>query len=194
MEELNIDELDVRWNFNFQITLADRHNIWPNESVTLTSESTYEDAEIKVLEQLLKRYPGCSNIEIRDWGKKVITPTWIQSKMKLWREGLLGEFEGEWGFPKSYTEFHTALARRSLDELTKVGYVVHSEFIQSDGWGDGFNVVHAIVENKRGHLFKLKWSDTNQGWMRCYPNHCGAGYFDYNKMVDWHEEYKSSGI
>jgi hypothetical protein len=81
-------------------------------------------------------------------------PDEIENKMKAWRNGLAP-------FPKEYIEFHKGLAEKALLGLKAEGYVVHREYMDSDGWADGMRVLFVIAE-KDGEVMKLHWHDGNQ--------------------------------
>jgi len=69
--------------------------------------------------------------------------------------------------PKVFIDWHRKLAE---DELTAIcsysGAKVHNQWMQEDGWFDGFQALHAIIETQKEKLIKIKWNDGNQCFMR----------------------------
>ena len=69
--------------------------------------------------------------------------------------------------PESYIQFHQRLAE---DELTAIcsfsGAKIHNEWMEDDGWLDGFECLHAVIETVAGRLLKVKYHDGNQAFMR----------------------------
>ena len=81
-------------------------------------------------------------------------------------------FNGCHEAPETYIAFHRQLAE---DELTAVCSFsetkIHNEWMESDGWGDGFKTLHAVIETVGGRLLKIKYDDSSQAFMR----KCGGG-------------------
>ena len=77
------------------------------------------------------------------------------------------DFVQGWGSPKGYISFHRRLAE---DELTAIcsfsGAKIHNEWMEDDGWFDGFKTLHAVIETVAGRLLKIKYHDGNQAFMR----------------------------
>ena len=77
------------------------------------------------------------------------------------------DFVEGWGSPKGYISFHRRLAE---DELTAIcsfsGAKIHNEWMEDDGWFDGFKTLHAVIETVAGRLLKVKYHDGNQAFMR----------------------------
>lgn len=90
------------------------------------------------------------------------TPKELEEKMKLWRKGLVP-------LPQDYIAFHESAARKSI-ENDFAGYTVHKTFMDNDGWGDGMQFLHAIIEDKKtGKLEKIKWADGGNWYIDCHP-------------------------
>lgn len=77
------------------------------------------------------------------------------------------DFVQGWGAPDGYISFHRRLAE---DELTAIcsfsGAKIHNEWMEDDGWFDGFKTLHAVIETVAGRLLKVKYHDGNQAFMR----------------------------
>ena len=77
------------------------------------------------------------------------------------------DFVQGWGAPDGYISFHRRLAE---DELTAIcsfsGAKIHNEWMEDDGWFDGFKTLHAVIETVAGRLLKIKYHDGNQAFMR----------------------------
>ena len=91
----------------------------------------------------------------------VKVPEHLGKLMSQWRNGFIA-------FPQEYIQWHKEQAEASL-KTEFADYIIHHQFLADDVWADGFQVVHAIVEDKHHRLFKVKWSD-NQHW---YVERCG---------------------
>lgn len=69
--------------------------------------------------------------------------------------------------PQGYIDFHRRLAE---DELTAIcsfsGAKIHNEWMESDGWFDGFKTLHAVIETVAGRLLKVKYHDSSQSFVR----------------------------
>ena len=80
--------------------------------------------------------------------------------------GVRDDFVKGWGY-KGYISFHRRLAE---DELTAIcsfsGAKIHNEWMEDDGWLDGFKTLHAVIETVAGRLLKIKYHDGNQAFMR----------------------------
>ena len=92
-------------------------------------------------------------------------PAHVTKNMSLWRMGI-------GGMPQSYIVFHRDCARLELTRLQdKYSLRVHGDpTLVSDGWMDGMRVLQAVVETPTGKLLKLKWHDSNQGFMAKSPS------------------------
>lgn len=88
-------------------------------------------------------------------------PAELEKKMKLWREGHIA-------MPKEYIEFHEKEAKKSL-ESDLAGFTIHRVYQAGDGWGDGMQFTHVIIEDKNGELSKIKWSDSGH-WYKHMPS------------------------
>ena len=81
-------------------------------------------------------------------------------------QGVKDDFVEGWGY-KGYISFHRRLAE---DELTAIcsfsGAKIHNEWMEDDGWLDGFKTLHAVIETVAGRLLKIKYHDGNQAFMR----------------------------
>ena len=81
-------------------------------------------------------------------------------------QGVRDDFVEGWGY-KGYISFHRRLAE---DELTAIcsfsGAKIHNEWMEDDGWFDGFKTLHAVIETVAGRLLKIKYHDGNQAFMR----------------------------
>jgi hypothetical protein len=85
-------------------------------------------------------------------------PVEIEREMSLWRKGL--------GDCIKFVAYHRKLAEEHLAELQDNYTIkVHNTYMDYDGAGDGVQFLHAIVETPKGKLMKLKWHDSNQGFM-----------------------------
>ncbi len=77
------------------------------------------------------------------------------------------EFQASPVTPKAFIDWHR---KRAEDELTAIcsysGAKVHNQWMQEDGWFDGFQVLFAIIETQKEKLIKIKWNDGNQCFMR----------------------------
>jgi len=107
---------------------------------------------------------------VREKEMKRELPEDIKRDMRLWREGFTA-------MPKSYIAFHQELAMAGLKELEDKGIEIHRTYMNDDGWLDGMNVLHVIAELVDDTLVKLKWSDSNQGWMKKCPS---GGWASFN--------------
>tara|TARA_Y100000034_G_scaffold119139_1_gene160597 strand:- start:400 stop:831 length:432 start_codon:yes stop_codon:yes gene_type:complete len=80
---------------------------------------------------------------------------------------IKAEFQASPVAPKSFIDWHR---KRAEDELTAIcsysGAKVHNQWMQDDGWFDGFQALHAIVETQKEKLIKIKWNDGTQCFMR----------------------------
>lgn len=95
-------------------------------------------------------------------------PKNIATKMDSWRSGFVP-------MPLEYIIWHEDLAATVLEQLKNDhGIIVHSTQMLDDGWLDGMKSLHAVIETKSGKLMKLKYSDSNQGFMQVYQSG-GAG-------------------
>ena len=43
---------------------------------------------------------------------------------------------------------------------------IHNEWMEGDGWGDGFKTLHAVIETVAGRLLKINYHDGNQEFKR----------------------------
>ena len=85
-------------------------------------------------------------------------PEAIAREMNLWDKGF--------GDCQKFMAWHKDLAEKHLAGLIgQYGIKVHNQYMDFDGWGDGVQFLHAIVETPSGKLLKLKWHDSNQGFM-----------------------------
>ncbi len=92
-------------------------------------------------------------------------PSEIESQMSNWRNGLAK-------FPKEYIQFQKESAEKEIPTLlSKLGcHKVVTTYMENDGWFDGMEFLHVIVENlKTGVVSKVKFAD-NQEW---YMHGCG---------------------
>lgn len=98
---------------------------------------------------------------------RIEVPAAIEKKMKAWRGG--------WGeFPQEYIQWQKEQAETvGLPAIKKAGYTIHSQQLVNDGWGDGMRFLQVVIEDKRGNLAKLKWSD-QQTWFKHNAN--GGGW------------------
>jgi hypothetical protein len=68
--------------------------------------------------------------------------------------------------PTSYIAWQKGLAQEERVRLEReFGLVVHAERTVPSGWLDGFQEVELIAETRSGQLLKLRWHDSNQGFM-----------------------------
>lgn len=91
-------------------------------------------------------------------------PADIADRMSWFRMGCIP-------LPRTYINFHRTLAESAVEALAGEGYVIHDRSMKADGWLDGMMLLHVTIE-RDGKQLTLKWSDANQGWMRC---HTGGG-------------------
>tara|TARA_Y100000296_G_C5023256_1_gene180943 strand:+ start:216 stop:626 length:411 start_codon:yes stop_codon:yes gene_type:complete len=69
--------------------------------------------------------------------------------------------------PQAFIDWHRKLAEDELTALCSFsGAKVHNQWLQEDGWFDGFKSLHAIIETQAEKLIKIKWNDGNQCFMR----------------------------
>lgn len=103
-------------------------------------------------------------------------PKDIEKRMKQYRATLSR-------VPKEYIEFHKQIAQEVIAALaTQYKFRVVETLMKNAGWFDGMVEMQVIVETKSGKLVKLVYNDSNQGFMRKYENHGGAGSFDPNEL------------
>jgi hypothetical protein len=89
--------------------------------------------------------------------------------MSLFRKGLTP-------MPISYIERHQRLAMTELEAIRGAfGIVVERTYLQTDGWFDGFQVLHVQAKTAGGRSFLLQWSDGSMAFMkRCDSGGWGA--------------------
>jgi len=93
----------------------------------------------------------------------VPVPDEVAKEMRLWRLGL--------GDCQKFMAFHKKLAEERLEILAKSYCLrVHNTYMCFDGWGDGVQFLHAVIETPKGKLMKLKWHEGNQGFMEKYKS------------------------
>jgi hypothetical protein len=81
-------------------------------------------------------------------------------------------FNGCHEAPETYIAFHRQLAENELTAVCSFSETkIHNEWMESDGWGDGFKTLHAVIETVGGRLLKIKYDDSSQAFMR----KCGGG-------------------
>ena len=72
--------------------------------------------------------------------------------------------------PQSFIDWHR---NRAEDELTAIcsysGAEIHNQWMQKDGWFDGFEALHAIIETEKERLLKVKWNEGTQSFMYKRP-------------------------
>tara|TARA_R110002073_G_scaffold277070_1_gene440996 strand:+ start:138 stop:611 length:474 start_codon:yes stop_codon:yes gene_type:complete len=82
------------------------------------------------------------------------------------------DFNGNRMAPEAYIAFHRRLAENELTAVCSFSEAkIHNEWMEGDGWGDGFKTLHAVIETVAGRLLKIKYHDGNQAFMR----KCGGG-------------------
>ena len=73
--------------------------------------------------------------------------------------------------PKSFIDWHRDRAETELTAIcSHSGAQVHNQWMQRDGWFDGFEALHAIIETQKNRLLKIKWQEGQQCFMRQAPN------------------------
>lgn len=50
------------------------------------------------------------------------------------------------------------------------GFTLYKTWEAGDGWMDSFKVVWAVVEDKRGNLYKLHWHEGNEEFFANLPS------------------------
>lgn len=103
--------------------------------------------------------------------ESVKIPESIEKKMRMWRRGVIS-------IPQEYIQFHKDLAEKALKEMPSI-VTVHRTYMADDGWLDGMQFLHAIIETGRGKLHKIKWCDS-QHFMEEMPSG-GWGLFRVEK-------------
>lgn len=78
----------------------------------------------------------------------------IEGEMRLWRKGF-------GSLPKSYVDYHKALAEKALKRIEHY-YKVHSSWMGYSGDGCGMKLLYAVVESCDGRLTKILWSDSHR--------------------------------
>ena len=69
--------------------------------------------------------------------------------------------------PQAFIDWHRKLAEDELTALCSFsGAKVHNQWLQNDGWFDGFKSLHAIIETQAEKLIKIKWNEGHQCFMR----------------------------
>ncbi len=90
---------------------------------------------------------------------KIPLPETLKRPMAAWRAGIAD-------MPAGYIEFHKGLAMVEKARLEAAfGLRVHATRMVDDGWFDGMRALEMVCETRSGRLLKLKWHDTNQGFM-----------------------------
>ena len=81
------------------------------------------------------------------------------------------EFQTSRKAPESFIQFHRELAEDELAALcSHSGATIHNEWMQTDGWYDGFKALHVIIETRKEKLLKIKWHEGNQCFVKKCPN------------------------
>jgi len=76
-------------------------------------------------------------------------------------------YAGCYDTPENYTQFHRRLAENELTAICSFGGAkIHNEWMEDDGWFDGFECLHAVIETVAGRLLKIKYKDSSQSFMR----------------------------
>ena len=89
----------------------------------------------------------------------VSVPDNIRRVMNLWRKGL-GEM------PESYIAWQLELAQAERARLEReFGLAVLRERLVAGGDSDGMREAEVVAETRSGRLLKLRWCDSNQGFM-----------------------------
>lgn len=71
--------------------------------------------------------------------------------------------------PKSYVQYHLALAKRALPELvSRFRVEVVTTFVKAGGWFDGMSNLHAIIRKPDESLIEIVWyaSGGSGYWMK----------------------------
>jgi hypothetical protein len=95
-------------------------------------------------------------------GEKGTLPAEVVNDMK--KSALMGGM-----VPKSFVEYHLALAKRALPALvSRFRVEVVTTFVKSGGWFDGMNNLHAIIRKADNTLLEIVWyaSDGSGYWMK----------------------------
>ncbi len=111
---------------------------------------------------------------------KVEMPKEVKRERKLIGMGCAG--------PDKYNEWHEKLAKESLESLKLKGLMVHKTWMASDGWMDGVNFLHVLVElpalkrTREESVLKIKFS-SGQSW---YIHRCGwvLASIDYPELFE----------
>jgi len=73
--------------------------------------------------------------------------------------------------PDAYIAFHRRLAEDELTAICSFSEAkIHNEWMESDGWGDGFKSLHAVIETVSGRLLKIRYNDSNQAFMQRFAS------------------------
>lgn len=90
--------------------------------------------------------------------KKYPIPEAIENKMKLWRLGAIA-------LPNEYVNFLKDAAEKEISTLLSLRprhKVLHT-YMADDGWFDGVEFLHVLLETPAGDVKKVKFSDS-QYW------------------------------
>lgn len=100
--------------------------------------------------------------------KRYPIPDEIENKMKLWRMGAIP-------LPQAYIDFQKEAAEKDLPTLLKLmpNHKILHTYMADDGWFDGMEVLHVLLETPRGDVKKVKFSD-GQTWFEHIRG--GAGW------------------
>jgi len=100
--------------------------------------------------------------------EEIIKDMSLKEKMSLYRQGLIS-------LPQEYTDLHLEKAEKRLNELVELGLEVTNKEIKSQGWGDGFKVIHAtLIDKRNGNTANVKWHDGNQEFF--YKSDTGGAF------------------
>lgn len=86
-------------------------------------------------------------------------PEALKASMALYRLDLAP-------LPEGYIEWQVKLAQTERERLEEAyRLTVHAEAMVNSGWADGMRELQLVVETRSGKLLKLRWCDSNQGFL-----------------------------
>jgi len=69
--------------------------------------------------------------------------------------------------PNTFIQWHKELAESELTALCSFsGAKIHNQWMENDGWFDGFKTTFVVIETQKERLFKIKWHEGMQGFFK----------------------------